>query len=210
MDKFYYFKYASEEEFETIKNKLESLGYNYRDDKDENNYSHIVINTTNKKSGIVPAKMFITTGRDREDKNQVVTIKHFENLVQLSNLPLYKEADLNNIKDRMVNNLIGDTLTMGQITGRKDSKEKAPIYTFCKQFKLAIEQLALRSKLGHDKYEKGDDWENFFRVTNPDYEYGNAEFRHALGIGDDEDETAHLVATAWNTIARLECHLRNK
>ncbi len=94
--------------------------------------------------------------------------------------------------------------------GRKDSKDKAPIFTFCKQFKLAIEQLALRSKLGHEKYiDKDQDWNNFSRVDNPDFEYGNAEFRHALGLGDDEDELGHRVATAWNAIAKLEIFLRN-
>lgn len=96
------------------------------------------------------------------------------------------------------------------MTGEKHSKDKAPIYTFCLQFKNAIEQLALRSKYGHEKYlEQDKDWLNFTRMEDPDYEYGNAQFRHALGIGDDEDELQHKVAEAWNSIAKLEMFLQN-
>jgi len=96
-------------------------------------------------------------------------------------------------------------------TGKKESKtvEKAPVFTYCKQMKNAIEALSLRSLAGHKKYEKGDDWENFSRVENGDFEYSNAEFRHALGIGEDSDED-HLIAAAWNAVSRLEIHLRNK
>lgn len=96
-------------------------------------------------------------------------------------------------------------------TGKKESQtvEKAPVFTYCKQMKNAIEALSLRSLYGHNKYEKGDDWENFSRVENADFEYSNAALRHALGIGEDSDED-HLVASAWNAIARLEIYLRNK
>lgn len=95
--------------------------------------------------------------------------------------------------------------------GKKESKtvEKAPVFTYCEQMKNAIEALSLRSLAGHKKYEKGDDWENFSRVENGDFEYSNAQFRHALGIGEDSDED-HLVAAAWNAVSRLEIHLRNK
>ena len=95
--------------------------------------------------------------------------------------------------------------------GKKESKtvEKAPVFTYCKQMRNAIEALSLRSLDGHKKYEKGNDWENFSRVDNGDFEYSNAEFRHALGIGEDSDEE-HLVAAAWNSVSRLEIHLRNK
>lgn len=96
--------------------------------------------------------------------------------------------------------------------GKKESqtKEKAPIFTYCKQMKNAIELLALRSLYGHNKYEKGDDWENFSRVENGDFEYANASFRHALEIGGEETEKEHLIASAWNSIARLEIYLRNE
>lgn len=95
-------------------------------------------------------------------------------------------------------------------TGKKESQtvKKAPIYTFCKQFKNAIEVLAFRSSYGHEKYEEGDDWENFARVENGDFEYSNASFRHALGIGEESDEE-HRIAEAWNAIAKLEIYLRN-
>ena len=93
--------------------------------------------------------------------------------------------------------------------GKKESQtiKKAPIFTYCKVNKNAIEALSLRALYGHEKYEKENDWENFSRVPNGDFEYSNAEFRHALGIGE-EDEKTHLVATAWNAVARLELYLR--
>jgi len=95
--------------------------------------------------------------------------------------------------------------------GIKESQtvEKAPIFTYCKQMKNAIEQLALRSLMGHKRYEVGDDWENFARVPNGDMEFANAEFRHALEIGGEETQLEHLVASAWNAVSRLEIHLRN-
>ena len=98
------------------------------------------------------------------------------------------------------------------LIGKKESqdKPKAPIFTFCKQMKNAIEALSLRSLYGHEKYKEYDkDWQNFSRVENAEEEYGNAQFRHALGIGEDKDEDHH-VAEAWNAIARLEMYLRNK
>jgi len=96
-------------------------------------------------------------------------------------------------------------------TGIKDSQnqEKAPIFTYCKVNKHALEALAMRALHGHKKYEKGDDWENFSRVPNGDFEYSNSMFRHALGIGEDTEEE-HLISTAWNAIARLEIFFRNK
>ncbi len=93
--------------------------------------------------------------------------------------------------------------------GKKESQtvKKAPIFTYCKQMKNAVEALALRSLYGHERYEKGDDWENFARVENGEFEYANASFRHALGIGE-EDEENHLIAEAWNSMAKLELYLR--
>jgi hypothetical protein len=94
--------------------------------------------------------------------------------------------------------------------GKKESQtvSKAPIFTFCKQMKNAMEQLAFRSEYGHNKYLEFDaDWNNFARVENGDEQYANAEFRHALGIGEDT-ELEHYVASAWNAVARLEIYLR--
>lgn len=101
------------------------------------------------------------------------------------------------------------TYSENNILGKKESQivEKAPIFTYCKQMKNAIEALSLRSLYGHKKYEKGDDWENFARVENGDFEYSNAAFRHALGIGEDS-ERDHLIAEAWNSVAKLELFLR--
>lgn len=99
----------------------------------------------------------------------------------------------------------------GNKTGIKDSQneEKAPIFTYCNVNKHALEALAMRALYGHKKYEKGDDWENFSRVPNGDFEYSNSMFRHALGIGEDTEEE-HLISTAWNAVARLEIFFRNK
>jgi Domain of unknown function (DUF5664) len=96
--------------------------------------------------------------------------------------------------------------------GVKLSPEKAPIFTYCNQFKNAIEQLALRSKHGHEKYLETDaDWRNFARVPNADFEYSNAEFRHALGLGNDEEsELDHLTAAAWNAVARLQIYIEKQ
>lgn len=88
--------------------------------------------------------------------------------------------------------------------------KKAPIFTYCKQMKNAIEQLAFRTQYGHEKYKEFDaDYQNFARVENGDEEYGNALFRHALEIGEDT-ELEHYVASAWDAVARLEIYLRNK
>ena len=112
-------------------------------------------------------------------------------------------------------NLSKSHLEKGEIKniGVKDNQkeQKAPIFTFCNQMKNAVEALAFRSLYGHERYKKYDeDWQNFSRVPNGEFEYSNAEFRHALEIGEDEDEEQHLVASAWNSIARLEIFLRNK
>lgn len=101
--------------------------------------------------------------------------------------------------------------TIDPKAGVKYHAGKAPIFTFCKQFKGAIEQLALRSLYGHEKYIEYDaDWQNFARVPDGDETYANANFRHALEIGDDEDYLEHLKASAWSAIARLQCHLNEK
>ena len=99
-----------------------------------------------------------------------------------------------------------------RLVGVKESQttEKAPIFTYCKVNKNALEALSLRALYGHIKYKETDsDWQNFTRVPNALEEYANAEFRHALGIGEEDEET-HLVASAWNAVAKLEVFLRNK
>jgi hypothetical protein len=95
--------------------------------------------------------------------------------------------------------------------GKKESQtvEKAPIFTYCKVNKNALEALALRALHGHKKYEIGNDWENFIRVPNGDFEYSNSQFRHALEIGEDTEEE-HLISASWNAVSRLEIYLRNK
>lgn len=98
------------------------------------------------------------------------------------------------------------------LQGLKESQnvEKAPVFTYCKVNKNAIEALSLRALYGHKKYEEENDWENFSRVPNGDFEYANSLFRHALEIGGDEDEEQHLISAAWNAVARLEIYFRKK
>lgn len=91
------------------------------------------------------------------------------------------------------------------------TEQKAPVFTYCKVNKNALEALSLRALYGHNKYKQFDkDWQNFTRVENGDFEYSNAEFRHALAIGGEETEEEHLIAAAWNAVARLEIYFRKK
>lgn len=100
-----------------------------------------------------------------------------------------------------------------ELKGVKESQttQKAPIFTYCKVNKNALEELSLRALYGHLKYNKNgadEDWQNFTRVANAEEEYANAQFRHALQIGKEENEKEHLVSSAWNAISRLEIYLR--
>jgi hypothetical protein len=101
------------------------------------------------------------------------------------------------------------------LQGIKESQsvDKAPIFTYCKVNKNALEALAFRALYGHKKYNKNgedEDWQNFTRVPNAEEEYANAEFRHALEIGGEETTEEHLIASAWNAVSRLEIFLRKK
>ncbi len=114
--------------------------------------------------------------------------------------------------DVIINSNRGEKETMEYLQGVKESQsvDKAPIFTYCKVNKNALEALSLRALYGHIKYKETDqDWQNFTRVPNALEEYANASFRHALGIGEEDEET-HLVAEAWNAVAKLEVFLRNK
>ena len=114
--------------------------------------------------------------------------------------------------DVITSNNRGEKETMEYLQGVKESQsvDKAPIFTYCKVNKNALEALSLRALYGHIKYKETDqDWQNFTRVPNALEEYANASFRHALGIGEEDEET-HLVAEAWNAVAKLEVFLRNK
>lgn len=115
------------------------------------------------------------------------------------------------LKDDVITNSSRGEKEMMRGMKENQQKPKAPVFTYCKVNKNALEMLAFRALYGHDKYLEFDvDWENFTRVPNGDFEYANAEFRHALEIGEEETEEEHLVAAAWNAVARLEIYLRNK
>ena len=136
----------------------------------------------------------------------------------------------NSIKKEILTIFIGDDLVFDWINGKdiflsftppamkkagiKETQNtvKAPIFTYCKVNKDALEALSLRALYGHEKYNKDGadhDWKNFTRVPNADFEYSNAMFRHALGVGEDS-EFDHLVSSAWNAIARLQIYLMDK
>lgn len=115
--------------------------------------------------------------------------------------------------DVIINNSRGEKEMIGHFQGIKESQstEKAPIFTYCKVNKNALEALSLRALYGHKKYNingADEDWQNFTRVPNAEEEYSNAQFRHALEIGGEETEKEHLVSAAWNAVAKLEIYLR--
>ena len=117
--------------------------------------------------------------------------------------------------DVITNSNRGEKETMEYLQGVKESQsvDKAPIFTYCKVNKNALEALAFRALYGHKKYNKkgeDEDWQNFTRVPNAEEEYANAEFRHALEIGGEETTEEHLIASAWNAVSRLEIFLRKK
>ena len=117
--------------------------------------------------------------------------------------------------DVITNSKRGEKETMEYLQGVKESQsiDKAPIFTYCKVNKNALEALAFRALYGHKKYNKNgedEDWQNFTRVPNAEEEYANAEFRHALEIGGEETTEEHLIASAWNAVSRLEIFLRKK
>jgi len=94
----------------------------------------------------------------------------------------------------------------------KFDDEKLPYYTvLCTQFPLAIREVVARSKHGHDKYEKEDDWNNWFRLGEERRveSYQNALMRHFFKHGEDS-ELEHDIAVAWNALAILEFKLRKK
>lgn len=80
------------------------------------------------------------------------------------------------------------------------------------RFPLAIEQVALVSKYGKDKYGTYDGWE---KVEDAFNRYDDAFGRHTLlhrsegsyDIGDSG--LPHLAQRAWNALATLELALRN-
>ncbi|MEY4333499.1 MAG: hypothetical protein RLZZ196_2242 [Bacteroidota bacterium] len=94
----------------------------------------------------------------------------------------------------------------------KFDEGKLPYYTVLNtQFPFAIREVVKRSLQGHEKYEKGDDWDNWFRIGEQRgiASYENALLRHLFKDGED-NELEHDVAVAWNAIARLEYKLRKK
>lgn len=95
--------------------------------------------------------------------------------------------------------------------GKKYSEGKAPMGILLKQFRLALQAVAMRSKKGHEKYKETDqDWMNFKRVPDAIEQYTDGTARHLAYIGDDETELGHEAATAWNALARLQLILEKQ
>jgi hypothetical protein len=95
--------------------------------------------------------------------------------------------------------------------GQKYSQDKAPMGTLLKQFRLALEAVAMRSKIGHETYKETDqDWMNFKRVPDAIEQYTDGTARHLAYIGEDETELGHEAATAWNALARLQLILEKQ
>lgn len=93
-------------------------------------------------------------------------------------------------------------------TGQKFSQDKAPMGKLLRQFPLAFEQVAFRSKYGHEKYKDTDqDWRNFSRVSDPNYD--DACIRHFCGLGE-ENEIEHMAASIWNQLAELQIKLEQE
>lgn len=162
-------------------------------------------------------EVFHLSTKDNGDKTAFIGFKIKNGNFSFVEVPFTRPnyAEKSKIEDKddtITNSNRGEKETMKHLQGVKESQsvDKAPIFTYCKVNKNALEALSLRALYGHKKYKETDqDWQNFTRVPNALEEYANASFRHALGIGEEDEET-HLVAEAWNAVAKLEVFLRDK
>ncbi len=122
----------------------------------------------------------------------------------------YEEnMDSQRIADKLHENIeIHFSSNLQPETGNKFSQSKVPVSKIFKQFPLALEAIAKRSALGHEKYKDSDqDWMNFKRVPNAIEQYEDAAARHLLKLGDEEDDFEHLVAEVWNKLAIIQLKL---
>lgn len=192
-----------DEVLEDLEDKEKRNYWGIREIKKDSNVNSIEEKTTKIKSEDFPEYTTTTitlktTPEQREKINEII-----------------KEFNKNSAKEiKTEENTTGHSTRLKANTPMEGIKEtqsvkKAPVFTYCKVNKNALEALSLRALHGHNIYEKGDDWENFTRVPNGDFEYSNSQFRHALDIGEDTEEE-HLIASAWNAVARLEVYFRNK
>jgi hypothetical protein len=97
--------------------------------------------------------------------------------------------------------------------GKKFDDGKLPLGRVLEQFPRALEALAKCSKYGHDKYELGDNWQNF-RGLDPK-RLNDAGVRHQLAhnkgeILDPESKLPHLFHAVWNNMAKLEIQLEKE
>ena len=99
------------------------------------------------------------------------------------------------------------------MAGKKFDDGKLPMGRLLQQFPRALEALAHCSKYGHDKYELGDDWQNF-RDLDPE-RLNDAGVRHQTShnkgeILDPESGLPHFWHAVWNNMAKLEIDLERQ
>jgi hypothetical protein len=74
---------------------------------------------------------------------------------------------------------------------------------------MALQQVAVVSAYGRDKYGVTYDARNWERVEDAKGRYGDAQLRHIVqessdGLFDRESRLLHAAHAAWNALARLE------
>lgn len=96
---------------------------------------------------------------------------------------------------------------------KKETKGKPSLWEVLSAFNLALESVATRAALGHEKYKDTDEhWDNFKTVPGSPIAYLNGNLRHTLGlsVSDEDAEDAlesmieDMTATAWNSLAALQ------
>lgn len=160
---------------------------------DKNQYDHIIINNTEELEGDLEPKEFFLTEKDTSDNYKVFSsiIKGEQTVIDF-----LEKKESQSLPKNCTNE------------GQKFSTDKAPMGQILRQFPLALEAIAMRSKFGHEKYREHDqDWMNFKRVNNAEEVYLDASVRHLAEIGDEEDSIEHLKASAWNILALLQIKL---
>lgn len=167
-------------------NNFSSLGFNFLHDENDvyKDYNCILVNNSTYKEGDLNPGDFFLTDLDKSDGKKIFSV---------GNDGFYYSSVSENKVPK----------------GKKFSKDKAPMGQMIKQFPLALEAVAMRSKFGHEKYKETDhDWMNFKRVENAEQQYLSAAIRHIAGLGEEEETPLeHLKAAAWNILATLQITL---
>jgi hypothetical protein len=94
-------------------------------------------------------------------------------------------------------------------SGKKYDGDKAPLVRGCfRYFPDALEAVAFISRYGCQKYDLKFEDKNFKLVDNPIPRYEDADGRHLLREGwDDESNMLHAAHHAWDALAALQLAL---